>query len=358
MLERSVSRFLTHPAVDEVIVALPADLVEQPPAYLRTPRSRSHRRRRRAASGLRGGGVPGGIGPERTSSSFTTRRGRSRARDLIARTIAAAAECGRRAGRASPRATRSNRWTVRFVRATLDRADDLSRADAAGVPARRAARRARDRERRDRRGRAGRAGRPRRPHRRRRGVEHQDHDAGGSVDGRSDRAWWTADAGAPDATGRNRLRPASPRRGAAADSRRRHDSVRAGRRRPLRRRRRLPRRDRRDPRRRGRRRHRTAFSRHRSALEGRVEHRSAAAARSRSSRAQGLRGRQRRRHGHPRARRSSRRTSTRCARRWPRRSASTVDRVSIKGKTNEGVGELGRGEAIAVHADRAREVHA
>ena len=26
------------------------------------------------------------------------------------------------------------------------------------------------------------------------------------------------------------------------------------------------------------------------------------------------------------------------------------DRVSIKGKTNEGVGELGRGEAIAVHA--------
>jgi 2-C-methyl-D-erythritol 2,4-cyclodiphosphate synthase len=28
----------------------------------------------------------------------------------------------------------------------------------------------------------------------------------------------------------------------------------------------------------------------------------------------------------------------------------SIDRVSIKGKTNEGVGELGRGEAIAVHA--------
>jgi 2-C-methyl-D-erythritol 4-phosphate cytidylyltransferase/2-C-methyl-D-erythritol 2,4-cyclodiphosphate synthase len=28
----------------------------------------------------------------------------------------------------------------------------------------------------------------------------------------------------------------------------------------------------------------------------------------------------------------------------------TADRISIKGKTNEGVGELGRGEAIAVHA--------
>jgi 2C-methyl-D-erythritol 2,4-cyclodiphosphate synthase len=27
-----------------------------------------------------------------------------------------------------------------------------------------------------------------------------------------------------------------------------------------------------------------------------------------------------------------------------------IDRVSIKGKTNEGVGEVGRGEAIAVHA--------
>jgi 2C-methyl-D-erythritol 2,4-cyclodiphosphate synthase len=27
-----------------------------------------------------------------------------------------------------------------------------------------------------------------------------------------------------------------------------------------------------------------------------------------------------------------------------------VDRVSIKGKTNEGVGAIGRGEAIAVHA--------
>jgi 2-C-methyl-D-erythritol 2,4-cyclodiphosphate synthase len=28
----------------------------------------------------------------------------------------------------------------------------------------------------------------------------------------------------------------------------------------------------------------------------------------------------------------------------------SVDRVSVKGKTNEGVGELGRGEAVAVHA--------
>jgi 2-C-methyl-D-erythritol 2,4-cyclodiphosphate synthase len=27
-----------------------------------------------------------------------------------------------------------------------------------------------------------------------------------------------------------------------------------------------------------------------------------------------------------------------------------IDRVSIKGKTNEGLGEIGRGEAVAVHA--------
>ena len=28
----------------------------------------------------------------------------------------------------------------------------------------------------------------------------------------------------------------------------------------------------------------------------------------------------------------------------------SIDCVSIKGKTNEGLGELGRGEAVAVHA--------
>ena len=36
--------------------------------------------------------------------------------------------------------------------------------------------------------------------------------------------------------------------------------------------------------------------------------------------------------------------------RSPTRSASTVDRVSVKGKTNEGVDAVGRGEAIAAHA--------
>src|SRR5437867_3462354 len=35
VLERSVSAFLTHPSVDDLVVALPADLAAEPPAYLR-----------------------------------------------------------------------------------------------------------------------------------------------------------------------------------------------------------------------------------------------------------------------------------------------------------------------------------
>ena len=44
----------------------------------------------------------------------------------------------------------------------------------------------------------------------------------------------------------------------------------------------------------------------------------------------------------------------------PRRGArrSTVERVSVKGKTNEGVDAVGRGEAIAAHAVRfVSDVH-
>src|SRR5262245_42997836 len=34
ILERSVTAFLSHPAIDEVVVALPADLMAAPPEYL------------------------------------------------------------------------------------------------------------------------------------------------------------------------------------------------------------------------------------------------------------------------------------------------------------------------------------
>ena len=35
ILERTVAAFLAHPAIDALIVALPQDLVDDPPAYLR-----------------------------------------------------------------------------------------------------------------------------------------------------------------------------------------------------------------------------------------------------------------------------------------------------------------------------------
>ncbi len=38
ILERSVEAFLAHPSIDEVVVALPSDLAEDPPAYLTTAR--------------------------------------------------------------------------------------------------------------------------------------------------------------------------------------------------------------------------------------------------------------------------------------------------------------------------------
>src|SRR5688500_5291057 len=36
LLERSVDAFLAHPLVNEVVVALPPDIAENPPAYLRS----------------------------------------------------------------------------------------------------------------------------------------------------------------------------------------------------------------------------------------------------------------------------------------------------------------------------------
>src|SRR4029079_10804583 len=35
LLERSVEAFLAHPSIDEVVVALPAETADDPPAYLR-----------------------------------------------------------------------------------------------------------------------------------------------------------------------------------------------------------------------------------------------------------------------------------------------------------------------------------
>src|SRR2546423_5634450 len=42
ILERSVAAFLSHPAVDAVIVALPQELADSPPPYLRAARALQH----------------------------------------------------------------------------------------------------------------------------------------------------------------------------------------------------------------------------------------------------------------------------------------------------------------------------
>src|ERR1700674_5433316 len=68
ILERSVAAFLGHPAVDEVIVSLPEELVDQPPAYLQS-----------AAKPLRV--VVGGI--RRQDSVANSFRAASEACDLI-----------------------------------------------------------------------------------------------------------------------------------------------------------------------------------------------------------------------------------------------------------------------------------
>ena len=59
ILERSVAAFLAHPAVNEVVVALPQALTDDPPAYLRARRqTAAHRCRRCAAAGFRRERVP------------------------------------------------------------------------------------------------------------------------------------------------------------------------------------------------------------------------------------------------------------------------------------------------------------
>jgi 2-C-methyl-D-erythritol 4-phosphate cytidylyltransferase/2-C-methyl-D-erythritol 2,4-cyclodiphosphate synthase len=94
ILERSVSAFLTHPSIDEVVVALPTDLAAAPPDYLL-----------RSAKPLR---VVAGGGRRQDSVANAFREVSERAdivvvhdaarpfvsRDLIERTIAAAVESG------------------------------------------------------------------------------------------------------------------------------------------------------------------------------------------------------------------------------------------------------------------------
>ena len=120
ILERSVRAFLTHAAVDDVVVALPAELAGAPPAYLTGTAkplrvvAGGARRQDSVAAAFR-------AVPARTDVIVVHDAARPFASaDLIARTIAAAAESG--AALAAVAARDTVKQSDGFVvRATLDR---------------------------------------------------------------------------------------------------------------------------------------------------------------------------------------------------------------------------------------------
>ena len=94
MLERSVMAFVEHPLVDEVVVALPAELIAEPPAWLRTTRKPL---RVVAGGARRQDSVQNGVQAANASSELIVVHDAARpfvTADLIARTLAAAAESG------------------------------------------------------------------------------------------------------------------------------------------------------------------------------------------------------------------------------------------------------------------------
>ena len=92
MLARSVRAFATHPTIGEVIVALPEDLVSDPPAYLRAPRVRvvagGARRQDSVANAFRAASSASDVIVVHDAARPFASAG------LIDRTIAAAADAG------------------------------------------------------------------------------------------------------------------------------------------------------------------------------------------------------------------------------------------------------------------------
>jgi len=120
ILERSVNAFLTHEDVTDVVVALPQDLASRPPAYLTNTAkplrvvAGGARRQDSVAAAFR-------IVPERADVVVVHDAARPFAsRDLIARTIAAAAESGAALAALEARDT-VKQVHDRIVRHTLDR---------------------------------------------------------------------------------------------------------------------------------------------------------------------------------------------------------------------------------------------
>jgi 2-C-methyl-D-erythritol 4-phosphate cytidylyltransferase / 2-C-methyl-D-erythritol 2,4-cyclodiphosphate synthase len=94
LLDRSVAAFLRHPAVDEVVVALPSELVDAPPSYLR---SAAKPLRIVAGGAQRQDSVANAFDAAAPSSEVIVVHDAARpvvSADLIARTISAAAESG------------------------------------------------------------------------------------------------------------------------------------------------------------------------------------------------------------------------------------------------------------------------
>jgi 2-C-methyl-D-erythritol 4-phosphate cytidylyltransferase/2-C-methyl-D-erythritol 2,4-cyclodiphosphate synthase len=120
VLERSVQAFLTHASVDDLVVALPAELAERPPAYLTGTAKPLRivpggpRRQDSVAAAFR-------AVPDRTEVVVVHDAARPFASgELIARTIAAAVESGAAVAALAARDT-VKEVVETFVRATLDR---------------------------------------------------------------------------------------------------------------------------------------------------------------------------------------------------------------------------------------------
>lgn len=93
-LERSIALFLGHPAIDEIVVALPEEMVADPPAYLR---GSSKPMRLVVGGARRQDSVANAFAAASPKSDVIVVHDAARpfaSADLVARTIAAAAECG------------------------------------------------------------------------------------------------------------------------------------------------------------------------------------------------------------------------------------------------------------------------
>jgi 2-C-methyl-D-erythritol 4-phosphate cytidylyltransferase/2-C-methyl-D-erythritol 2,4-cyclodiphosphate synthase len=119
ILARTVGAFVGHPAVDDVIIALPADLAADPPAFLR-----DHAVRIVAGGARRQDSVTNAFAAVSETAEVVVVHDAVRpfaSADLIARTIAAAAESGAAVAAIAARDTVKRVDSGRYVRETLAR---------------------------------------------------------------------------------------------------------------------------------------------------------------------------------------------------------------------------------------------